>query len=278
MYAQMVATQPFIPMPAPLTAAGRRMTWAARTRLARRRAYLRLARLRYPDNVVGPDTELVVDGAMRTASTFAVVAFQLAQPRPVRVAHHLHAPAQVLEAVRRRVPALVTIRAPEETVLSTAVWEPHIGVEGALVAYVGFYAAPLPHRSGMVVGAYDRVTSDLGSVIDAVNARFGTEFARFDPTPEAVAECFAIIDDRARRPPWDAAIGRFMSGLAGKAELDAARAAGASASALPHTRVARPSADRQARKEALRSSYHDPALAALRARAEELHESFRRER
>ena len=277
MYAQMVDSRPPMHLTAALTVARRRMTWAARTRLARRRAYLRLARLRYPENVVGPETELVIDGFMRTASTFAVVAFQLAQPRPVRVAHHLHAPAQVHEAVRRGVPALVTIRAPEESVLSTAVWEPHIGVEGALAAYVAFYSALVPCRDGIVVGPYERVTSDLGAVIGMVNARFGTGFAAFQATPEAVAECFAIIDDRARRPAWDAVIGRFMSGLADRAELDEARAAGGH-SAVPHNRVARPSDDRQARKEALRASYHRPALAAARARAEELHEAFCRER
>ena len=276
MYAQVVGPRPPIPVTGSLTAARRRMAWAARTRLARRRAYLRLARLRYPENVVGPETELVIDGFMRTASTFAVVAFQVAQPRPVRVAHHLHAPAQVHEAVRRGVPALVTIRAPEESVLSTAVWEPHVGVDGALAAYVAFYSALMPCRDGIVVGSYERVTSDLGSVIEMVNARFGTAFAPFEATPEGVAECFAIIDDRARRPAWDAVIGRFMSGLAGKAELDAARAAG-ERSAVPQTRVARPSDDRQARKEALRASYHRPALAALRARAQELHEAFCRE-
>jgi hypothetical protein len=265
-----------MPLTTSLTAARRRVTWAARTRLARRRAYLRVARLRYPENVVGPDTELVIDGFMRTASTFAVVAFQLAQPRPVRVAHHLHAPAQVHEAVRLGVPALVTIRAPEESVLSTAVWEPHVGVEGALAAYVAFYAALLPCRDGIVVGPYERVTRDLGSVIGTVNQRFGTAFAPFHTTPETVAECFAIIDDRARRPAWDAVIGRFMSGLAGRAELDAARAAGGN-TAVPQTRVARPSGDRQARKEAFRSAYHDAALAGLRTRAEELHAAFSRE-
>ena len=43
-------------------------------------------------------TELVIEAFPRSANTFATVAFQLSQPAPVRVAHHLHAPAQVTEA------------------------------------------------------------------------------------------------------------------------------------------------------------------------------------
>src|SRR5690242_11568578 len=48
--------------------------------------YLPFARRRYPGpspNVIGPQTELVIDGYMRSANTFAVYAFQMAQRRPV---------------------------------------------------------------------------------------------------------------------------------------------------------------------------------------------------
>src|SRR5262245_45373054 len=60
--------------------------------------YLPFARRKYPGpspKVIDADTELVIDGYMRSANTFAVYAFQMAQRRPVRLAHHLHAPAQV---------------------------------------------------------------------------------------------------------------------------------------------------------------------------------------
>src|SRR5262245_65181203 len=51
---------------------------------------------------VGPETELVIEGFPRCGNSFAVAAFSLAQPRPVRIAHHLHAPAQVIAGTRRR--------------------------------------------------------------------------------------------------------------------------------------------------------------------------------
>ena len=60
----------------------------------------------------------MIDGYTRSASTYAVYAFQLSQARPVRVAHHLHAPAQLIEAARRGVPTLMVIREPRGALLA----------------------------------------------------------------------------------------------------------------------------------------------------------------
>ena len=82
--------------------------------------YLPFARRKYPGpspEVISPETELVIDGFTRSATTFAVYALQLSQERPVRLAHHLHAPAQLIEAARRGVPALVLIREPRGAIL-----------------------------------------------------------------------------------------------------------------------------------------------------------------
>ena len=74
--------------------------------------------------VIGPQTELVIDGYTRSASTFAVYAFQLCQDEPVRLAHHRHAPAQLIAAARRSIPALLLIREPQGAILSQLIQEP----------------------------------------------------------------------------------------------------------------------------------------------------------
>ena len=263
--------------PASLVALRRRLSWTARSTLATRRTYLRFARWKYPLNAVRGDTEIVIDGFMRTASTFAVVAFQMSQPRPVRVAHHVHAPAQIIEGVRMGIPVVVTVRAPEESVLSTAVWEPHVGVERALRAYVRFYTTLLPWRERVVVAEYARVTSDFGSVVAEVNDRFGTGFAVFTPSEQALAECFALIDDRSRRPAWDWVIGDFLSGFTSRETLDAVRGRerpAEPAEPTPATRVARPSARREAEKDRLRGAYHSARLAPVRRSAEAAYAAF----
>src|SRR5436309_8002883 len=99
------------------------------------RLYLPFARWKYreiADRIVEADTQLVIEGFQRSGNTFAVVAFEVAQPQPVKLAHHLHAAAQIVAAVRMGVPTLVLIRDPDESVLSHMVREPGITAKQSL--------------------------------------------------------------------------------------------------------------------------------------------------
>ena len=144
-------------------------------------------------------TAVVIEGQPRSANTFAVIAFRLAQDRPVEIAHHLHAASQVLAAVRSNVPALVLIRQPEEVVLSRVISHPPITAAQALTDYIRFHEALLPERDWFVLAPFEQVTSDFGPVIKALNQRFGTQFGVFEHTEENVQECFALIESRFQR-------------------------------------------------------------------------------
>lgn len=241
--------------------------------------YLPFARRRYPGpspKVIGPDTELVIDGYTRSACTFAVYAFQLAQPAPVRLAHHLHAPAQLIEAARRRIPAIVVIRDPEGALLSQVIREPHVSIAGALRAYERFYARLLPLARSFVVGEFEEVTHDFGSVIERLNERSGTHFAPFDPTEENVRRCFELIRERPTTDPaWRALVLGFESGTVTLDELRAGR---------PQTREETtaaqdtwiPSQDRNEVKASLRERWNAPELALLRDRASATYHRFLR--
>jgi hypothetical protein len=249
---------------------GRSIRWSARSRLADYPAlFLPLARMRHPESVVSAKTELLIDGFTRSAVTFAVIGFQLAQRRPVRVAHTLHAAGHVIAGVRRGVPTLVTIRDPQDAVLSAIIREPHVDARQALAAYARFYERLRPYRSEFVVGRFGDVTQDLGSVIERVNARFSTRFDRFDHMGRDVEECFQIIEDRAQWPPWWRALGEFESGIIGIAEYRriVAETRGSWIGQTPEMRVQRPSPTREAVKRARRSSLEHPRLDELRARA-----------
>ena len=262
----------------PLSGRMRGLRWTARDVWAGHASYLAVARFRHSEAAVGPDTQLVIEGFPRTANTFSVFAFQMAQPAPVRVAHHLHAPVQVIAAAKARIPVLVLIRPPEDAVLSLATWSPHIGLEQALRAYSRFYERVARDRSWCVTGEFTQVTSDLGLVIDAVNGRYETAFARFEHTPQNVEACYALIEEKSCRPPWAAAITRYVSGTITAQQLAAARAAargaGGEGQQLSEARVARPSTARAAAREQMRGHYHHPRLARLRERAERAHNAF----
>jgi hypothetical protein len=257
----------------------RGVRWTLRSRLAEHpRIYLPIARRKYPDAVLSSQTELLIEGFTRSAVTFATIAFQLAQPEPVRVAHTLHSAGHVIDAVRSGVPSLVVIREPEETVLSAVVREPYVTLDRALTAYTRFYAHLQPVKGSIVVAEFDTVVHDFGSVIRTVNQRFGTRFAEFQQTDDNVKRCYDIIEDRARRPPWSKALGRFQAGIIPyQAYRDAATRSGGTGQEhviVPERRVQRPSRERDLLKDALRDQLHDPALETLRTRASDVYARF----
>ncbi len=202
--------------------------------------------------VVGPDTQIVIDGFPRSANTFAVIAFSMAQAKEVDVAHHVHLPAQILAAVKARLPTILLIREPEEVVTSLVLRFPHISLPKALRRYVRFHRLLAPYRGAVVVADFPDVVSDYGSVIRRVNERFDTRFAEFRHTPEDVDACLNLIGD------WDR--GRFGTGEA----FD--------------RRAARPSSSRETMKTELRPLYRSARLAGLRGEAEHLYEFFTSDR
>ena len=235
--------------------------------------YLPIARRRHPGpspQVVGPTTELVIDGYTRCASTFVVYAFQLAQDRPVRMAHHLHASAQLVSAVRRGLPTLTVIREPRGAVLSQLVREPKVDLRDALIAYARFYEQLMPHRDGMVVGEFEQVTRDLGSVVRRLNARFGTAFVEPRLDERMRREVSELVK---ARPTLSPLLLGFESGLVTREELGAAREAGFGT--LPPSSAGTwvPSAERDREKAELAAGWSD-APESLRRRAWDAYDAF----
>jgi len=95
---------------------------------------------------VNKKSELVIEGFPRSGNTFAVVAFQSAQKRNVKIAHHLHVPAQIIRAVNMNIPALVLIRNPSDSIASLMVRHPHVAPHLAIKDFCRFYSVLLPAR------------------------------------------------------------------------------------------------------------------------------------
>jgi hypothetical protein len=257
------------------------LRWDLRFRAAQHIWYLPIARRRYGDAVIGPATEVVIDGFTRTAVTFSVIAFQAAQERPVRVAHTIHSAAHIREAARRGVPCIVAIREPDQTALSIAIREPHVGVGRALAAYARFYGAVARIRRSVVMADFDEVTANFGEVIDRLNRRFHTGFTPFVHDASNVEEVFSIIEDRSRRPPWSAALGRFEDGKIGLEDYRAAKHRALEEGQVPtldvpEHRVQRPSEARERRKAELVASLDAPSVERSRRLAWAVYRQLRR--
>lgn len=237
--------------------------------------YLPFARRKYPGpspEVISSVTELVIDGYTRSASTFAVYALQLAQPAPVRLAHHLHAPAQLIAAARNGVPALAVIREPQGAILSQLIREPDVALRDALVAYARYYECLLPYRDKFVVADFEDVTKDFGAVIRRINVRFGTALAEFEPSEPNVRRCFELIKLRSTLSP---VLLGFESGTVTADELrpEVAVLNGRRGQA---SEAWIPSQDRERSKAALYEQWTQPRLARLRRRARRAYETFGR--
>ena len=201
----------------------------------------------YRHLLVDPRTQIVIEGFPRSGNTFAVVAFQKAQPQSVRVAHHLHMPAQVVLAAQWGIPTLLLVRKPTDAALSWVIREPGVPIRQALKHYLSFYEKAAEYRDALVVGFFEEVTRDYGTVLERVNAKFGTEFSTFHHSEENVKSVFYHIEEahRARRG------GR-----------------------LDEKGIAHPSALKAGLKDALKKELEAPEVRKLTARAEALYESL----
>jgi hypothetical protein len=207
--------------------------------------YMPMARFRHrysEDRIVNADTDLVIEAFGRTGTTFANFAFLAAQQRRVRTVHHTHAAAQVISAVKMRIPTLVIVRQPEEVALSHMARH-RISARPALIAWMRFHRQLVPFRKRIVFCRFEHMTRNFTPTLHVLNEKFGTNFGVWQHTKENEAEIFDQIKSRNR--------GRFSEGQ----DEQRKRA------------FALPTAEREALKNELRRQLEVDALAKLRAQA-----------
>jgi hypothetical protein len=224
-----------------------RSGWEAKTILAEHPSVaVPLAKWRGHGEIVTSETEIVIEAFARSAQSYVVAAFRLAQePHAVRIAHHTHSPSTLIEGMRRSIPTLVIVREPEDAILSYVIRTPAISLRGALRGYVRFHRPLLPYRDRLVVATFGQVTEDLATVTMRVNDRFDASFGAFDPTDANVKRVFAEIeaDERTRTRSDD----------------------------VRERAIPRPSAFRQDLKAGLHAPYGSDDLRTLRLEAERLY-------
>ena len=144
--------------------------------------------------LINEKTKIVIEGFERSANTFAVVAFLHAQKEPVSVAHHLHIPAQVLAGIKRKLPVLVLIRNPADAIKSLKIMYPDMNVDNALKRYIRFYDIIASSIDSVVIGKFEDVITDYGSVIQKINEKFDSEFGLFNHTAEEELVIFKEVE------------------------------------------------------------------------------------
>jgi len=136
--------------------------------------------------LVHRDSKVCIEGFPRSANTYAVIAFQVAQGDPgYHMAHHSHLAGNVLLAVDYEVPCAVLVRAPEEAALSFKLYSPYLSMGQCLRAYSRFHRALLPVCGKVVVVRFEEIVSDFNVMIDRMNTKYQCQFKRLSSKVEA---------------------------------------------------------------------------------------------
>jgi hypothetical protein len=140
--------------------------------------------------------DLWIDGFPRSANTFALHAFKLANPG-ARVISHRHVPPFVIRWLHVGKPGIFLLRKPEDAAVSWAIyWSGYL--EKCLDYYIDYHRALRPYARHLFIAPFETTTSQFGRVIEQFNRKFGTHYATFNHEPEAVAQCFSRIEDLER--------------------------------------------------------------------------------
>ena len=145
--------------------------------------------------VVTPTTDIVIEGYPRSGNSLAFASLLAAQPAPIRIAHHTHAPANVIAGVEAGIPVLVLIREPEDAVVGLVLIKPDLTVVQAMRGYRRFYEPLLPYRDRIVVSRSEDVIDGSEGLVERINRRFGTSF---EP-PELTANGRSARDELIER-------------------------------------------------------------------------------
>ena len=192
-------------------------------------------------------TEIVIEGFPRSANTFAVNAFRLAQQRPIKIAHHKHSTTQFLIAKKNNIPTLLLIRKPEEAVISFVIREPCIPLYKALNYWISFHSKLVKYKEYFIIADFTEVTTDFDNVIKRINKHFNTQFEIFEHTPENVKKCFDKMESFQRKINNDQ---------------------------LNEFGIPRPSLDRKEKKKELINKLDEPKFRALRQEANKIYQDY----
>ncbi|MBC8094361.1 MAG: hypothetical protein H7Y43_00985 [Akkermansiaceae bacterium] len=147
-------------------------------------------------NVFRSDYDLYICGYPRSGNTFALKAFELANPG-FSIRSHKHIPTFVIQSVKWNLPGMVLIRKPLDSAISWSIFtrEP---IAESLSYYMDFYSMLAPYRESLFFVSFEDVTTDFGQVIQSFNNRWNTQYHTFDNTPENVLHCMEEIESEYR--------------------------------------------------------------------------------
>lgn len=147
--------------------------------------------------VVSETTKIVIEGFPRSANTWSVVAFEELQSdiKNHEIAHHLHAPAQVIYAVKNNIPCILLIREPNDAAKSLSLRESTTNLENIYKRYCSFYQ-PLQHlKEKVLVCEFKEATENFPKVIQRLNKMHNINISCKNMSKETKHKIFKRIEE-----------------------------------------------------------------------------------
>jgi len=140
-------------------------------------------------------TDIVIEGFPRSANTFAGMAFDRIQSKKIRIAHHIHVPAQIIKGVQLKIPVVLLIRHPRDAVSSLAVFDKKVNLKNILKRYINFYKPVMIYKENVVVAPFEEVVGNFENIIRSINNKFGTNFDNYsEQTPPNTQKIFRDME------------------------------------------------------------------------------------
>ena len=142
----------------------------------------------FKQRIVKNSTDIVIEGFPRSANSFAVQAFKVAQSSDeITIATHVHSPSHVIKAVKLNKPVLVLIRNPRDTLISLRALGMQLQDTQAEAMlnysfnhmasyYIHFYKRLMAFQDQVIFAEFDQVIKDFPGIINHLNYRYGTSF------------------------------------------------------------------------------------------------------
>ncbi len=133
---------------------------------------------RWFSKIYEKNPDIVIEGFGGSANSFAVYAFESAQDRKFKIAHHLHITAQIKRSVILKKPTVIIIRNPKDAVRSLLSRDYYPSAKIGFKHYYLFYSELIKYKSNCVVITFDELTKDAGLMIDKINEKFSTKLLK----------------------------------------------------------------------------------------------------
>jgi hypothetical protein len=144
--------------------------------------------------LISKKTEIVIEGLQRSGNTYMVAYFKLTNPDVVYSSHY-HFLSQILVATKKKLPTIVLIRNPQDTVPSFLMRDPFVNPKQVLKYTINFFTRLNKLKNRVVISDFSKTIKDPHLVIQEINQKFQTNFKHPEVDDELKQKITRLVEE-----------------------------------------------------------------------------------